>query len=369
MTCMTIICAKAVRWLVAVLVLIAAAVTSPAVAAQDRVIPVSVRILPPFVEQDNGRFTGFSADLWSAIASRNHWQSKFQVAGDVHGQLSAVASRSADVGVGAISITAERDLGYDFSQPILNGGLQILVRSERVSPESTALGSLLHLLFSPAILVWMGIALLLTIIPAHIVWFAERLHPEGMIASKSYFPGILQAFFWGLGTLTTQADSMPRHWVSRVVALLWMFTSVVFVAFYTATLSATLTVQSFKNEINGPDDLHGKTVATVAGTTSADYLRSNGIPVVALASADDAYKALAAKTVDAVVFDAPVLQYIAAHQGDGKVNVVGPVFHVENYGFVFRNGSDLRKKVDATLLAMREDGSYDTLSDKWFGKK
>jgi polar amino acid transport system substrate-binding protein len=341
---------------------------TPEPALPGRTIHVAVRVLPPFVEEQNGRFSGFSIDLWNAIAERNHWQTEFTAAPDVHAQLADVASNKADVGVGAISITAERDLQYDFSQPIINAGLQILVRQDHAAPETTALQNLLRLLFSPSVLVWLGIAGLLTIIPAHIVWFVERRHPEGMVA-RSYFPGIFQAFFWGLGTLATQADSMPRHWISRSVAVLWMFTSVVFVAFYTATLTATLTVQQFKSEINGPADLPGHVVATVAGTTSADYLRENGVAAQAFPDVQSAYQALADKKVEAVVYDAPVLQYIAAHQGGGKVTATGEIFHAEDYGFAFHNGSDLRKPVDAALLAMREDGDYDALSAKWFGKK
>ncbi|HVZ29579.1 MAG TPA: transporter substrate-binding domain-containing protein [Asticcacaulis sp.] len=361
---------------IAVAVLAMAVVSVPAFAqkpaepapAAGRTIHVAVRVLPPFVEEQNGQFSGFSIDLWNAIAQRNQWRTDFTAVPDVKAQLGAVAGGKADVGVGAISITASRDLEYDFSQPIINAGLQILIRQDRAAPETTALQNLLRLLFSPSVLVWLGIAGLLTFIPAHLVWFVERRHPEGMVA-KSYFPGIFQAFFWGLGTLATQADSMPRHWLSRSVAVLWMFTSVVFVAFYTATLTATLTVQQFKSEINGPNDLPGHKVGTVVGTTSADYLRENGIPAQAFPNVQSAYQALADKKVEAVVYDAPVLQYIAAHQGAGKVTTTGEIFHAEDYGFAFHNGSDLRKPVDAALLAMREDGNYDALSAKWFGKK
>jgi polar amino acid transport system substrate-binding protein len=161
---------------------------------------------------------------------------------------------------------------------------------------------------------------------------------------------------------------MPRHWISRGIAVLWMFNGVVFVAFYTATLTASLTVQKIKAEINGPADLPGKTVAAIAGTTSAQYLLTNHIEAVTYASASEAYQALMNEDVDAVVYDAPVLQYIASHEGASSATVVGPIFQPQNYGFAFRNGGDLRRDVDATLLAMREDGSYDQLMTKWFGK-
>ena len=340
----------------------------PAVAA-DHTVNVAVRVLPPFVVQQDGHLGGFSVDLWNAIAAKRHWTTHFDVVPDVDAQLAAVAGKKDDVAVGAVSITADRDLRYDFSQPILSGGLQILTRTQKAGPEATAFDSLMHLLFSPSVLVWLGIAVVLTIVPAHVVWFLERRHPEGMIGEKAYFPGIFQAFFWGMGTLATQADSMPRHWGSRIVAVLWMFTSVVFVAFYTATLTASLTVQQFRSAINGPDDLPGKAVATVAGTTSADYLRDSGVKAAAYPDVEAAVKALNDKKADAVVYDAPVLQYIANADGTGNIGVVGPVFHAGDYGYAFSNGSDLRKDVDATLLSLRESGDYDTLSAKYFGKK
>jgi len=336
--------------------------------AQQREVKVSMRVLPPMVVQEpDGKFTGFSADLWQEIADRLHWQSTYVVAPDVHAQLDAVQGGAADVGVGAISITAERNQQFDFSQPILNAGLQIMVRSERAGAETTALDSLLHLLFSPAVLVWLGIAVLLTIIPAHIIWFIERNQDGGMISSKKYFPGIFQGFFWGLGALATQADSMPRHWFTRIVAVLWMFTGVVFVAFYTAQLTATLTVQQFKSEISSPSDLPGKRVATVQASTSAEYLHSIGVTPVTFPSAAEAVQAVENHNADAVVFDAPVLQYYAAHDGAGKVRVVGATFRSEDYGFAFVNGSQLRKDVDGALLSLREDGSYERLRAKWFG--
>ena len=47
--------------------------------------------------------------------------------------------------------------------------------------------------------------------------------------------------------------------------------------------------------------------------------------------------------------------------------MAGPVFQEDDYGFVFRIGSQLRKPVDQTLLSMREDGSFGMIEEKWFG--
>jgi polar amino acid transport system substrate-binding protein len=245
--------------------------------------------------------------------------------------------------------------------------LQILVRGDG-SGVGNPLAGLLRALFSTTALVWLGIAALLIVIPAHIVWWLERKHPEGIVpAGEAYYPGILHAMWWAAGTLATQGESMPRSWLARLFAILWMFVGVIFVAYYTAQLTASLTVEQIQGAINGPQDLPGKTVGTTKGSTSEAWLRQNQVQVVAFEKIGEAYKALMDKSVEAVVFDAPVLLYYANTEGKGRATVVGRVFRQEDYGIVFQRGSELRKRVDGALLAIREDGTYQALHDKWFG--
>jgi glutamine transport system substrate-binding protein len=56
------------------------------------------------------------------------------------------------------------------------------------------------------------------------------------------------------------------------------------------------------------------------------------------------------------------------HEGAGKVKVVGPLFDIQYYGFMFPVGSELREAVNRTLLKLKEKGAYDRIYEKWFGK-
>jgi polar amino acid transport system substrate-binding protein len=348
-------------------------VTPPPALAQDRgaqKLRVVTRVLPPLVvEQPGGLLSGFSIELWEEIAKRLKLQASYQVAPNVGALLADVRAGKADVGVAAISITSAREAEFDFSQPILNAGLQIMVRGRGQEAGSNPLWDLLGLLFSPAILVWLGIALLLIIIPAHIVWYIERRKEDGIIPTEEYIPGIFYALYWAAATLATQAEQAPKHWLARIVTVLWMFIGVVFVAFYTAQLAATLTVQQIQGGINGPDDLPGKKVATTSGSTAAAAVRELRADVVEVAKIEDAYKALNDKQVDAVVFDSPVLLFYASRGGKGRVELVGAPFRKEDYGIVFPRNAALRKQVNVTLLSLREDGTYQRLYDKWFTNK
>jgi len=70
-----------------------------------------------------------------------------------------------------------------------------------------------------------------------------------------------------------------------------------------------------------------------------------------------------------VVFDAPVLQYFVAHEGKGRFRTVGDIFKKEYYGIVFMPNSPYRKPIERALLALKEDGSYQEIYDKWFSAK
>ena len=330
---------------------------------------VATRVLPPMVEERGGDLTGFSIDLWNAIGARLKVKTAYQVAPDVTSLFDMMRHNKADLGIAALSITAAREAEFDFSQPMFNGGLQIMVRGTDSSDTTNPLREILALLFSRTMLVWLGVALILIIVPAHLVWFLELRHPSGIIPTRRYFPGIFLSMFWAASTLATQSEQMPRHWLSRTVAVLWMFTGVVFVAFYTAQLSASLTAQKMQGAINGPEDLGGKKVATTSGSTALAALHDLGADAFEVTRIEDAYAALNDSKVDAVVFDSPILLYYCATEGRGRAHVVGAPFRKEDYGIVFETGNPLRKRVDNALLALREDGTYQKLYDKWFAGK
>lgn len=346
-------------------VLFFAALLTPG--AETPTLRVATRIIPPFVYEENGKLTGFSIELWQSIADELKLKSEFVIGPTVKDLLSQVKDGKADLGIAAISITAERSKDFDFSQPMFDSGLQILVGEQ---PGGRGfLAGFFAAIFSSAAPAFIGAIILTILLPAHVIWWFERRHPRGILESRAYFPGIFEACWWALSTLATQADQMPRSPAGRIVAVFWMFASVIFIAYFTANVTASLTVQQLQGDINGPEDLPGKQVATTTGSTSADYLRQRNIQVLEFQRIEEAYEALLRGQADAVVFDSPVLLYYAAHAGKGRTHVVGPVFREEKYGIVFPSNSPHRRPVDNALLTLKENGTYQRLYEKWFGSK
>ena len=125
-------------------------------------------------------------------------------------------------------------------------------------------------------------------------------------------------------------------------------------------------VETLRGGINGPGDLAGHRVGTIAGSTGDKYLAGIDVVPTEFSKVADMLNALEHGQLDAVVFDAPVLLYYAAGTGKGKVRVTGPILRKENYGILFASGSPLRKRVNEALLKLREDGTYAAIYDKWF---
>jgi ABC-type amino acid transport substrate-binding protein len=220
--------------------------------------------------------------------------------------------------------------------------------------------------YSPKVfntLAYIGVFILIC---GHIFWWVERGHKY---ISTNYLPGIFQAYWYVLVTMTTvgYGDIVPRSWFGRVMAFLVMMIGIGIFGWTIAQLSSVITLQRLHSDITDHLDLRDRLVATVEGTTSVAALEKIGAFVVPAKSIDQAYQKLLRDEVDAVVFDSPTILYYARNEGAGKVSVVGPLFDVQYYGFLFPQGSDLRESVNRALLKLRTNGTYDELHNKWFG--
>ncbi|MGH7933756.1 MAG: transporter substrate-binding domain-containing protein [Candidatus Binataceae bacterium] len=335
---------------------------------QTSELRVAAYLLTPLVIENNGVLTGFSIDLWNAIAARMGVKTDYQVVSDISAVSEALRSNKVDLLVTPVFVTSARDAQFDFSYPILETGLQIMVRDTGGGPSHPdPFRDLLRLLLSPTMLLWLGIGLVLMLIPAHVIWLLDRHRKDGITGGEAYVPGIFRALIWAGTALVSQMQGLPSSWLGRVLALVWMFAGVVFVAFYTAQLTATLTMEQIRGSIEGPNDLPGKQVATIANSTAVDYFRARNTQVETFDRADQMFQALLDKKVDAVVAAAPILLYYAAHDGKGHVKLVGPEFNSAPVAMLFKPDSPLRRKVDSALIALRENGTYRQIYQKWFG--
>lgn len=339
--------------------------TAPASAENVQVI---TRDLEPFSFERDGRRTGYAMELWDAVSREINVTYATSVTDSAKNMIAAVQAKKADVAVGAISITAEREKIIDFSQPFYEGGQQILVSQKPAGLFDTigaAVGNILNWQFLGSLALLFAAMLVVS----HFVWLYEHKINDSMWP-KNYLEGMWESLWWTISTLLVGgADNKgPIGVGGRIVAIVWMLLSIVLIALLTATFTTTLTINSLKGDINGPSDLPGKEVATIGGSISETWLKNKNAKVVPFADINACIEALKKGEVKAVVFDAPILKYALKKFGDSDLALVGAPFDRHNYGFALQEGSKFREPINRALLSLSEQGVIDELRAKWFGE-
>jgi polar amino acid transport system substrate-binding protein len=324
--------------------------------------PLRIVTMPtaPFVLPKTDPPVGFSVDLWNEVARRMHVESTWRVLSNADELFSALQHRDADVAIGAIAMTPERERIIDFSFPYFDSGLRIAVRANHKAGIGAAFRAIpwvtIGHLFAAAIV----IIFLLT----NLLWLIERR--RGGKSAKGYLSAVGDGLWRTMLVISTLNADRDAPVIKRLVTVLsWLF-GVILIAELPATVTSTQTVARLESAIRGPDDLPGKTIASVPGTAAGDYLTERGLPFKTVTYGPDAIRMLTRDEVQAVVFDAATLQYWAARQGKGLIQVVGPLFRPLKYGIAVPEGSPLRKQINRTLLEIYTDGTYEKIYSAWF---
>jgi polar amino acid transport system substrate-binding protein len=129
---------------------------------------------------------------------------------------------------------------------------------------------------------------------------------------------------------------------------------------------------SADSTVGGYEDLAGKAVAAVRGSTSVDTIRQvqPECTVVEVGGFGEALDALREGRVAAVTSDMLILIGLMRDAKDGSsLRVAGERFSTEPYGIaVAENQSKLRDALNDTLQSMWEDGRWQRIYESWFGE-
>jgi polar amino acid transport system substrate-binding protein len=328
---------------------------------------VATKAIEPMVFLDGHGPRGFSIDLWHEVARRLDQPFQWLTVKTVTDQIDAVSKGQADIAIAAISMTPGREEILDFSYAYMDAGLQIMAPAA----QPLSFWRNLRYFLGPNLLRLVGGLILFLLVIAHLVWIFNRFSPAKHYA-KNYFVGVGEAFWWAAVTLSAGGygdEGPPEGPLRRIAVLAWMFTGIVFISNFTAAITTQSTLAGLRNEISGVNDLPGKAIATVKGSTADLYLTQKGLRHTNFEKVEEAYPLLESGETDVIVYDFPVLQYYATNKGKGKVRLVGDVFNPEFYGIAMAENSPHREAINRALLAIKLDGTYETIYSRWFNLK
>ncbi|HOW22438.1 MAG TPA: amino acid ABC transporter substrate-binding protein [Sedimentibacter sp.] len=129
------------------------------------------------------------------------------------------------------------------------------------------------------------------------------------------------------------------------------------------------------SDINTKADLAGKNVAVQAESSALDAINSE--PEVAatfgslveFSTNNEAFIDLDSGRTDALVVDEVNARYYMKQIGEEKYKVLEEDFGDEEYGIGLRKeDTELLKKINDAMDAMKKDGTYDKIYAKWFSE-
>lgn len=341
---------------------------APAVPAELR---VALTGSAPFLLDVGGAPAGIAFDLWTRVAEaigRPFHVERFE---NATAALEAVALGRADVAVGPISATAARAEAVAFTQPFFQAQLGI------AAPEVTpGLGARLRPFVSGGFLGGLAVLLLVLVGVGAALWWVERDPAVGEDFPADPVRGVGVGVWLALVTMTTvgYGDKVPRTPRGRAIAGAWMLISMISVSSLTAFLATAATLAGLeRTAVQTADDLHGRRVAVVSGTTGADFTRRHGGRQVVRPTLDAALDAVAAGEADAVVFDRPALRWRLGQRERVRLGLSPHGYDPVGYAFAVRavrHGGDraLRDRLDAAMLGLAERGATAAIVERWLGR-
>ena len=320
---------------------------------------------PPFVIQGpNGTWAGISVELWEQIAKELGLNYEFRET-NIGGRFDGLVQGWLDVTVGPLSITPKREQICDFTHAYYVSDLGVATLR---NTENQPFG------LDPAFwgFLWtvskVGLAMLgLLAIVGIFIWICERKANPTQFSGQGHPVRGLGASLWWAAVTTAgvgYGDLVPKTFLGRSIATIWMFISLVLVSLFTATMASTLTAERLTSRVtvHSVDDLRSLKVGAVENSSGAILLEQNHISFTKFPFSE-LLDSLVKRKVQAVVYDEPILRYAA---GDRSQFVVMPLhLDTELYGFALREGSQLREPINRVLLQIIHEPAWATLVAKY----
>jgi len=314
----------------------------------------------------DGSISGISVDLWRRVAERLERQFKLIPVSEMESLLSDLEQGHFDAAIGAITITPEREKRVDFSYPAHRSGVAVALRKQTgplsvlkaYAAAATELGPLI--ISSLAMLVLIGI----------VMWLIERRHPSAQ-NSESSVVTLRDGLYWAIVTMTTvgYGDKTPKSSTGRVIAVSWMFASLVWVSLLSTSLVSRLTVERVESrDLAAGIDLTRKKLAAVAQSSGAEYLDQHHLQYMKFNNLPDALDSLAGGTSDAVVNSVGALQYLISKRYAGTEEMPQGLLAPAYMAIALPEHSPLKRPIDEALVKITSDPEWISIEDRFFGK-
>ena len=325
---------------------------------------VGVKHSPPFLmEGANGKIRkGVSHGLWVKLAERSDFEYRFERFESLSQLLQALEEGRIDVCINPLTVTSDRLQRVNFTQPFYISNLSIATRKKTGSQLLLFIRNFFSMEFLQTVL----LLFLIIFIFGLMLWGVERRKNPDMF--RKGWQGMMDGFWWSAVTMTTvgYGDKAPETGLGKLIATVWMFTAVIIVSGFTATIASSLTVQKTQKGVEGLQDLAKVRTASVQGSNSADFLEKRGIDPIEKPTLEAAVDALEKGKIEAVFYDRPLLRYAINEQGYKEdLVILNQKFEEQYYSYGLSKGAPNAEQLDQGLLKVLESENWNRILNRY----
>ncbi|MEM1324339.1 MAG: transporter substrate-binding domain-containing protein [Bacteroidota bacterium] len=308
---------------------------------------------PPFIIEADGKLEGINIWLWNKVAQELDIIYELQPMG-FREMLEALYDGSIDVSINPLTITSERNKKMNFTHSYYASHSTVVVAKTSSFQQIT---QFLRSFFNLNFLKGMSILLFIISLFGVAIWSAERrANPQDF---RSGWKGIWDGLWWSVVTMTTvgYGDKSPKSRMGKFIALIWMFSGLLFISGLTASVASMLTVDQLKSNPEGFIEYKDAAVGCIKNSSTSEFLEAlffNNIQPYNNVTAG--LDALVNQEIDAFLYDEPILKY-RIHQNlkFQRLRVLPFQFDLQFYAFGLpEDRLELRDKISQKILEIME---------------
>ena len=309
---------------------------------------------PFIIKNKEGEFEGLSVALWEHIALEIDQPYEYREYSDVIGIIRALDYKELDLSINPLVNNPSRMSKFHVTQPFYVSSIGAAITSSSQSQFQIFVNNF----FSKAFLNVILLLVLILLFFGTILWLLERRNNKYQF--RPGVKGLLDGLWWAAVTMTTvgYGDKAPKTNGGKTIAIIWMFTAVIIISSFTATIASTLTVNTLGADIKGLADLAVvQKIGIVGASDSESFLRKhNMVPYQIYRTPEQGLRALSRKEIDVLVHHKLQLKYlIRTNQFEGKLQLLNLGFEDRYRSFMLPKEHPVFEELNLELIENIEE--------------
>ena len=331
-------------------------------------VPDTLRVgytaAPPFIIERDGNLEGISVWLWEHCAKE--LQLEYQYVPMSFGEmLDSVQTGGIDVSINPLTITSDRLNNISFTHSFY-ASHSVITKGHFSFFENLRnfLKSIFSIGFLSAFLALMSLIGLFGFLEWH---FEHQVNPEHF---RKGWKGLWDGLWWSVVTMTTvgYGDKTPQSRGGKIVALIWMFSGLLFISGITASVASSLTVGRLVGATSDLNDFKDREVGTIAHSSSEQCLKDNFFKdIQPFTNIESGLDALMNHQLDVFVYDEPIVRYRLLNDKKYEDLVILPSkFKVQFYAFGLpKRHAQLNEILSQKMISIIERSSWEEVLNEY----